>query len=323
MPLKFLHEHADFKTLVDLTARELKIEEPSLVEKDYWIMHSLYGLKSIELEFELKGGTSLSKGYGLIHRFSEDIDIRIEPDLKVVGFEVFSGKNHDKEKHRDSRRRFYEWLTQFLKGKIRGIEDVTRDSAFDDEHKWRNAGIRLHYSASFPSAGGLKDGILLEVGFDRTAPNASKDISSWAFDRAKASSVDLIDNKALQIPCYEPRYTFVEKLQAVVRKYRLYKEGGAVQLPRNFLRHYYDLYQLIDLLSVQAFIGTEEYETFKKERFGGDDTKVANSEAFRLTDKPQREFFDHEFAKTRALYYRGQPPFGVILQRIAQHLEKL
>ncbi len=28
--------------------------------------------------FELKGGTSLSKGFGVIHRFSEDIDIRIE-----------------------------------------------------------------------------------------------------------------------------------------------------------------------------------------------------------------------------------------------------
>jgi predicted transcriptional regulator of viral defense system len=52
---------------------------PALVEKDYWITHCLYGLQQLGLKFELKGGTSLSKGYGIIHRFSEDIDIRIEP----------------------------------------------------------------------------------------------------------------------------------------------------------------------------------------------------------------------------------------------------
>ena len=42
-------------------------------------MHSLYGLQQLGLTFELKGGTSLSKGYQIIDRFSEDIDIRIEP----------------------------------------------------------------------------------------------------------------------------------------------------------------------------------------------------------------------------------------------------
>jgi predicted nucleotidyltransferase component of viral defense system len=46
---------------------------------DYWIMHAVFGLKQLGLTFELKGGTSLSKGFGVIHRFSEDIDIRIEP----------------------------------------------------------------------------------------------------------------------------------------------------------------------------------------------------------------------------------------------------
>lgn len=322
MPLKFLHEHQDFKTLIDLTARELKIEEPSLVEKDYWIMHSLYGLKSVGLEFALKGGTSLSKGYDVIHRFSEDIDIRIEPDPKLVGFEVFSGKNHDKEKHRTSRQKFYEWLETFLTKKIHGIEEVTRDSEFDDRHKWRNAGIRLHYSAAFPPAIGLKDGILLEVGFDRTVPNLPKDISSWIFDRAKKSGIDFIDNRALQTACYEPRYTFVEKLQAIVRKYRLYKENGMTALPRNFLRHYYDLFQLIDLPEVRAFIGTKEYEEFKKERFGGDDTRIANSEAFRLPDS-QQSLFKREYEKTRTLYYRGQPTFENILKRIFHHLEKL
>ena len=42
-------------------------------------MHCLYGLQQLGMTFELKGGTSLSKGFQIIDRFSEDIDIRIEP----------------------------------------------------------------------------------------------------------------------------------------------------------------------------------------------------------------------------------------------------
>ncbi|MDI7864679.1 nucleotidyl transferase AbiEii/AbiGii toxin family protein [Rhizobiaceae bacterium n13] len=78
MPTDFLHNHKDFGALLCIVAEEMKVQ-PALVEKDYWIMHCLYGLQQLKMRFELKGGTSLSKGYRIINRFSEDIDIRIEP----------------------------------------------------------------------------------------------------------------------------------------------------------------------------------------------------------------------------------------------------
>jgi predicted nucleotidyltransferase component of viral defense system len=74
----YLHSHPQFADLIRIVAEEKQID-PALVEKDYWIMHCLYGLQKLGLKFELKGGTSLSKGYQIIGRFSEDIDIRIEP----------------------------------------------------------------------------------------------------------------------------------------------------------------------------------------------------------------------------------------------------
>ena len=40
-------------------------------------MHVLWGLQAQGFAFELKVGTSLSKGFGVIHRFSEDIDIHV------------------------------------------------------------------------------------------------------------------------------------------------------------------------------------------------------------------------------------------------------
>ena len=68
----FLHERHDFDQLLAVVANERALD-PMLVEKDYWIMHGLWGLQAQDFVFELKGRTSLSKGFGVIHRFSEDI----------------------------------------------------------------------------------------------------------------------------------------------------------------------------------------------------------------------------------------------------------
>jgi hypothetical protein len=320
-----LHIREDFRELIEITATAMNIMDPSLVEKDYWLMHVLWGLQRQGLVFHLKGGTSLSKGYDCIHRFSEDIDIKIEPDERLCGFKVYSGKNHDAPKHRDSRSNYFDWLTSHLKDKISGVIEIERDTTFDDSKKMRNGGIRLYYQSLFASADGLKDGILLEVGFDRTAPNQPRLITSWAYERAVAvPGIDIIDNRAIAVPCYEPKFTFVEKLQAVVRKFRIYKQGGSgSNLPANFLRHYYDLFQLLQRADVQDFIGTHEYESFKKERFGGDDTKISHSDAFKLTDPRDRDLFEKEYSRSASLYFKGRPSLTEILARIGSVLGQL
>jgi hypothetical protein len=71
MALDYLHNHPEFPELIRIVGQD-KVIDPALVEKDYWIMHCLFGLQQAGMAFELKGGTSLSKGYGIIHRFSED-----------------------------------------------------------------------------------------------------------------------------------------------------------------------------------------------------------------------------------------------------------
>src|SRR5688572_18591081 len=75
---KFVHELPDARELFETLGGEKKID-PGIVEKDYWVMHCLWGLQQCGFRFEMKGGTSLSKGWGCIDRFSEDIDIRFEP----------------------------------------------------------------------------------------------------------------------------------------------------------------------------------------------------------------------------------------------------
>ena len=312
----YLHNHPEFKELLRAVEHEKSIDS-SLIEKDYWIMHVLYGLRQGGFEFELKGGTSLSKGYNIIHRFSEDIDIRIEPPARM---NVMAGKNHNKPQHCESRRKYYDWLSGNIK--IGGIEKIFRDTEFDNE-QFTSAGIRLYYKDAFPLAGGLKEGVLLEVGFDDITPNSPLKISSWALEFAQKRSVDVIDNKVHNVKCYHPGYTFVEKLQTIATKFRQYQETG--KMPANFIRHYYDVACLLNNDTVQAFIGTEEYQAHKKKRFPAKDQKVplSEQEAFLLKDTAVREFFEKEYKKTSALYYQGQLPFDEIVGVLSENLNKL
>lgn len=309
---EFLHDRRDFGQLIAVVADERSID-PVLVEKDYWIMHCLWGLQAQGFRFELKGGTSLSKGFGVIHRFSEDIDIRIEPP---EGMPVKTGRNQDKPAHVESRRQFYEWLTREIR--IAGIQSNERDTAFDDE-KLRSAGIRLIYPTANKALEGVKSGILLELGFDDTAPNRPVTISSWAYDTAVARGVKIADNRARNVACYAPTHTFVEKLQTISTKYRRLAELKV--FPANFLRHYYDVYCLLDLEEVKAFLGQPAYEEHKKQRFrAGDELVIARNLAFRLEDEAQRLVFATEYRKTAALYYQGQPDFEEMLARIHRHI---
>jgi len=292
-----------------------------LIEKDYWLMHAIWGLQQQGWQFQLKGGTSLSKGHQIIHRFSEDIDLRIEPPIDL---EVKTGKNQDKPAHIESRQRYFDWLAIEINQRgMPGFISVERDPEFDDS-KFRSAGIRLHYPVQTSSLPGIKAGILLEVGFDDTAPNTPCSISAWALDTARQSPVSFIDNRAQNVLCYSPAYTFVEKLQTVSTKYRQQQAAETGLFPKNFLRHYYDLYCLLEHPEVQAFIGTPAYEIRKQERFrAADNRHIASNDAFLIVDPATRALYDNKYRETASLYYSGQIPFSAILERIAQHIDRL
>jgi len=310
----YLHELNDFLSLLKIVSDKKKII-PQLVEKDYWIMQCLYGLTQQGFEFELKGGTSLSKGFGIIQRFSEDIDIHIKPNAP---FDVAIGKNHMKPKQIESRKNFYDWLAEVIA--IDGIK-VERDSIFDDE-RYRSGGIRLIYKSQFDTLIGLKESILLEIGFDNTTPNEAVTISSWMYDKAASSPVIVLNNQAKNIKCYHPGYTFVEKLQAVSTKFR--KQQASGELPTNFLRHYYDLSKLLDYPAVQAFIGTQKYHERKSVRFRKeDDLNISKNEAFILNDADTLKLYKKEYLATSSLYYEDQPDFDSIIQKIQTWSDRL
>ena len=90
------------------------------------------------------------------------------------------------------------------------------------------------------------------------------------------------------------------------------------------MRHYYDVYSLLDRTEVQAFIATEEYTAHKDRRFRNLDNKdIAKNEAFVLNDVDTRKTYAATYAKTSALYYGRKPTFDEILERIKEWIERL
>lgn len=316
--LDFIHNDPEFKELLSIVSTKKGIDI-TLVEKDYWIMHALYSLQQQGIEFELKGGTSLSKGYGLIHRFSEDIDIHIRTNFGLS----IEGKE-DKPQVKAARKEFYDVFAKSLS--INGIIEIVRDHEFDDKEKFRSGGIRLYYESYTPTLEGLKDGILLEAGFDTVTPNSPIDISSWIWEHLISIGVHInyINNTATDVQCYHPGYTLVEKLQTIVRKYRNRDNPGASD-DKNFMRQYYDVYCLLGNSDIKAFIGTPEYIAHKAARIKGADNLIPLREhpALLLSDSEIRESFQNRYESTSKLYYNGQPEFKDILARIQLHLNRL
>src|SRR5258707_11993254 len=127
MAAEYLHKRKDFPDLLNILEDDTGIV-PGLIEKDYWIMQVLYGLKGQDFNFELKGGTSLSKGYKIIERFSEDIDIHITPPAEMG---INENPKNTKPGNVRKKKEFYDWLTGQIN--IDGIVGVERDHAFDNE----------------------------------------------------------------------------------------------------------------------------------------------------------------------------------------------
>jgi predicted nucleotidyltransferase component of viral defense system len=78
----FIHEDREFTDLIQIVANKLGLAR-AIVEKDYWVTHALWSLADSGFEVWFKGGTSLSKGFALIKRFSEDLDLKLEhPEIQ-------------------------------------------------------------------------------------------------------------------------------------------------------------------------------------------------------------------------------------------------
>lgn len=210
----------------------------ALVEKDYWVTHTLWAVRAGGLSVWFKGGTSLSKGFGLIERFSEDLDVMLEaPDLLPV-----TNWKSEGARATENREHFFEALSHRLR--VPGAE-VSELAALRDRG-WRNAVFAIHYPSRFAAhlPVGVRPFIQLEVGSARVTPCEDRTITSWIHDHLFAQTSDVasgfFDNRPRLIHCVRPEVTVLEKIEAISRRYR--REPFE---PGSFVRHYEDVARIL------------------------------------------------------------------------------
>ncbi|AKU92614.1 nucleotidyl transferase AbiEii/AbiGii toxin family protein [Vulgatibacter incomptus] len=238
--MSFVHENnEEFADLVRIVAGERGMSR-SIVEKDYWVTHTLWALSVGGLEVWFKGGTSLSKGFGLIERFSEDLDLKIEPGT-VAALPTVSNWKSEGTKATSERQAYFEQLSKSLVVPSCKVE-LDQETA---DKTWRGANFLVLYPGLYSNElpGMISSHVRLEVGSARVTPYVAQDLTSWVHEKLVATGTltAFDDNRAKSVRCVHPLVTLLEKLDALHRRFR--NENA---FPQTFVRHYEDAAKLAE-----------------------------------------------------------------------------
>lgn len=218
---------------------------PAITEKDFWVcwvLKHLFESKELSRHLVFKGGTSLSKAYRTIHRFSEDIDLVL--DWELLGYGM-AGEDPWGDKPTASQlskfnNEFNERAKQYIKeslfGQITdllaGCPTVSLEIRESDGHV-----IDISYSAAFEAAS-LRPAIMLEIGpLASWVPSEKREITPFAAE----DFPDVFDNPTCSVVAITAERTFWEK--ATILHQQAYR---TTSMPKNYSRHYYDLFLLAE-----------------------------------------------------------------------------
>ncbi len=235
--MTFVHDDSEWPALLRIVADAVG-RDVALVEKDYWVTHTLWGMLDQGLELWFKGGTSLSKAFDVIERLSEDIDVRVAAGTSGIAPPSLSWKNTKATgvADRDA------WFDRIAAGLAVPACTVERDPDGSGP-KVQEAAFRVLYpqlhAAGLPGA--MRPFVLLEVGEARVTPYVEVDLSSWVHDfLAEAGQLaDFADNRPKRVRCIHPWATCLEKIDAIATRFGKGRPAGT------FVRHYEDTAKIL------------------------------------------------------------------------------
>lgn len=294
---------------------------PEFLEKDLWAMEVLRGatlslqkLDGARLVF--KGGTSLSRAFGLTNRFSEDVDVLavLPPDL---------GKN---ARH------------AILKTVHRAVEEHLEIGASEPQS---TTGVKrdayFRYPAQFVSTALRQHGVLLELG---TRGGASPTvrcsmrsmIANFAIDQLGDSDQEWAEWAHFEVEVLAPARTLLEKLAAV----HVAVTRADARALANIGRHYYDIGRLLDdscvVVDLEA-MGQDERahmvdDINRQSEAAGWDWEArppngyVDSPAFDMSAPAWAEV-EGSYATVAALVYGDMPSLQTVIDRVRTNRELL
>ena len=252
-------------TILSNIAEEKGIKE-NAVEKDFWVSMVLKAIFSLGYRENLvfKGGTSLSKGWGLIERFSEDCDLSI--DRSYLGFgDILSKK--DRTKLRKKSKLFIE--NELSKDLNKELEDLGLGGHFNiiipevKESDKDPVDFFVEYNSCLKEKEDyIKERVKIEISCrSMLEPFENVKIRSMIEDAYPDES---FTHPKFTVPTAIPGRTFLEKVFLLHEEFN--RPGGCSRLDR-LTRHMYDVEKMMDCnFAKEAMADAELYEEIVKHR---------------------------------------------------------
>ncbi len=223
--MKLHTDNKFFAETIRAASQYLKIKE-EFIEKDYWItlLLSRLAVSKYAKETVFKGGTSLSKGFGLIDRFSEDVD------LAIINTDDKSGN-------------VIKTIIRTVEKEITGdLVEITLEGVTSKGSRFRKSVFEYESIDSKNKSNRL----IVEVNsFANPFPYHPMAIQSMVYDflvqTNNAKYVDQYDLQAFSINVLDKEQTMLEKLVSLIRF--SYDENPTVSISKK-IRHFYDLFFL-------------------------------------------------------------------------------
>lgn len=318
------------KNLADLfqgTIGKMQKFNTAIVEKDFWVcltLDYLFNQCKYKDSFTFKGGTSLSKAWGVIDRFSEDIDLIL--DWRTLGYgKDEPSENRSKNKQNKFNEEANEKAKDFIGTKL--LETLRTDfkAILKQEHSFEVAEdgqtILFRYPRQFYSSGIVPE-IRLEIGpLAAWTPSANADIKSYAAE----AYPQLFKQPQTSVRTVTAERTFWEK--ATILHQMSNKPEGSELSPR-YSRHFYDIFRLAQSTYKQSAFAQkhllEKVAEFKQKFYpcGYAHYDKARIGSLQLTPPTHLlTALEKDYSNMREMIYGDIPDFSVILEGISA-LEK-
>jgi len=212
------------------------------IEKDWWVVQTLRVIFQMDLGKQLlfKGGTSLSKAWGLIDRFSEDIDLALNREYLEFDSGLIS-----KSQVKKLRKKSIEYITETF---YNDLQDAFKEAGLDKVNfKYEDLGdgdqdpvsILIQYPAMIDHPDYIKPRVKVEIG-SRSLKDPYSNRSFRSIIGEQFTEREFADSE-ISIPCINPERIYLEKMFLLHEEFK--KPKDKVRINR-LSRNLYDIYQI-------------------------------------------------------------------------------
>lgn len=223
-----------------------------IIEKDFWvvwILERLFSLSSLKDHITFKGGTSLSKVYRIIQRFSEDIDLSIEKEF--FGFDMANDfeKAMSRKKQRSVLDNLSNACSQYVQNDLISILRVAISEKLETFDGWRlevdtedpdGQTLQFEYPSATEKNAYIRPSVKIELGArSEHWPVSKNKIQSYV----KLILKEKVNEPDVWVKVLEAKRTFWEKA-TILHQYAHLPHDK--KLPLRISRHYYDFFCLLN-----------------------------------------------------------------------------